>query len=101
LVIKDRKGVENSVVDHLSRVQFENLQELPVDDSLWDDMLYRINRFDPWYADIINFKVSSYVPPGGNKRKLIQESRAHIWDECTAKREQEETYPRESCPHME
>jgi hypothetical protein len=47
LEIKDKKGVENSVADHLFRMQFENLQELPIDDSLWDDMLYRINRSDP------------------------------------------------------
>jgi hypothetical protein len=25
LEIKDKKGVENSIVDHLSRMQFENL----------------------------------------------------------------------------
>jgi hypothetical protein len=34
LEIKDKKGVENSVADHLSRMQFENSQELPIDDSL-------------------------------------------------------------------
>jgi hypothetical protein len=71
LEIKDKKGVENSVADHLSRMQFENLQELPIDESLRDDMLYRINRSDPWYAYIVNFMVIGYVPPGGNKRKLI------------------------------
>jgi len=32
--IKDKKGVENSVADHLSRMHFENPQELPIDDSL-------------------------------------------------------------------
>jgi hypothetical protein len=42
LEIKDKKRVENSVVDHLSRMQFENPQELPINDSLRDDMLYRI-----------------------------------------------------------
>jgi hypothetical protein len=52
-------------------MQFENSQEMHINDSLWDDMLYRINRSDPWYADIINFMVSGYVPPGANKRKLI------------------------------
>jgi hypothetical protein len=62
-------------------MQFENPQELPIDDSLRDNMLYGINRFDPWYADIINFMVLGYVPLGGDKRRLIQESRAHIWDE--------------------
>jgi hypothetical protein len=44
-------------------------------------MLYRINRFDPWYADIVNFMVSGYVPPGANKKKLVLESHTHIWDE--------------------
>jgi hypothetical protein len=58
LEIKEKKGVENSVADHLSRMQFENPQELPIDDSLWDNMLYGINRFDPWYADIVNFMVT-------------------------------------------
>jgi hypothetical protein len=62
-------------------MQFENSQELPIDDSLRDDMLYGINRSNPWYADIVNFIVLGYVPPGGNKRKLVQESRTHIWDE--------------------
>jgi hypothetical protein len=44
-------------------------------------MLYGINRSDPWYADIVNFMVSEYVTLGANKRKLIQESHTHIWDE--------------------
>jgi hypothetical protein len=47
LEIKDKKGVENSVVDHLSRMQFENPQELPVNDLLRDDMLFQISRSNP------------------------------------------------------
>jgi len=69
--MKDKKGVESSVGDHLSRIQFENPQELHINDSLSNDMLYRINRSDPWYGDIVNFMVMGYVPPGGNKRKLV------------------------------
>jgi len=76
----NKKRVENFVADHLSRMQYENPQELPIDDSLRDDMLYRINRSDPWYTDIVNLMVTGYVPRGGNKRKLIHESRSHIWD---------------------
>jgi hypothetical protein len=78
---KDKKGVENYVVDHLSRMQIENSQDLPINDSLRDDMLYLVSRSDPWYADIINFIVTGYVPPGGDKRKLIYESRVHLWDD--------------------
>jgi hypothetical protein len=44
-------------------------------------MLYLITRADPWYANIINFIVTGYAPPGKDKRKLIYESRHHIWDE--------------------
>jgi hypothetical protein len=81
LEIKGKKGVENSIADHLSRMQFENPQELPINDYLQDDMLYKVTSVNPWYANIVNFMVAGYVPPGENKRKLIQESRLHIWDE--------------------
>jgi hypothetical protein len=81
LEIKEKNGVENSVADHLSRMQFENPQELPINDSLRDDMLFQISRSDPWNTDIVNFMVAGYVPPGGDKRKLIYENRLHIWDD--------------------
>ena len=35
----------------------------------------------PWYVNIVNFMVSGYVPPGENKKKLIYESRLHLWDD--------------------
>jgi hypothetical protein len=63
LEIKDKKGVENYVADHLSRMQFENSQELPINDSLRDDMLFQISRSDLWYVDIVNCMVAGYVPP--------------------------------------
>ena len=47
LEIKDKKGVENFVVDHLSRMQFENLLELPINDSLRDDMLFKVTKSNP------------------------------------------------------
>ena len=44
-------------------------------------MLFKFTKFDPWYANIVNFMVTGYIPPVENKRKLIYESRLHIWDE--------------------
>ena len=81
LEIKDKKGIENFVADHLSRMQFENPQELPINDFLWDNMLLKVVGSDPWYANIVNFMVAGYVPLGENKRELIHESRLHLWDE--------------------
>jgi hypothetical protein len=67
LEIKDKKGIENSIADHLSRMQFENPQELPINDFLQDHMLLKVTGFDPYYANILNFMVAGYVPPGENK----------------------------------
>ena len=53
----------------------------PINDYLRDDTLFKITDSDPWYANIVNFIVVGYVPPGENKRKLIHESRFHLWDE--------------------
>ena len=78
--IKDKKGVENSIADHLSRMHFTNMQELPINEFLRDHMLMKVTDTTPWYANIVNFMVAGYVPPGENK-KLIYESRHHLWDD--------------------
>ena len=81
LEIKDKKGVENTIADHLSPMQVINLQEPPINDFLCDDMLLKVTDSTPWYANIVNFMVSGYVPPGENKKRLIYESRRHLWDD--------------------
>jgi len=40
----------------------------------------KVTDSTPWYANIVNFVVAGYVPPGENKKKLIYESRRHLWD---------------------
>ncbi|WVZ52144.1 hypothetical protein U9M48_003232, partial [Paspalum notatum var. saurae] len=42
--IGDKKGVENSVADHLSRMQFEETSSLPIDDYMRDDTLRRLRH---------------------------------------------------------
>ena len=80
LEIKDKKGVDNTVADHLSRMQITNMQELPINDFLRDDMLLKVTDSNPWYANIVNYMVSGYVPPGEDRKKLQYESRRHLWD---------------------
>jgi hypothetical protein len=80
LEIRDKKVVENSVVDHLSRLQFEKSAELPINDYMRDDTLLKISTTDPWYANIVNYIVTSYIPPGGAKKKIIRDSRLHVCD---------------------
>jgi hypothetical protein len=81
LEIKDKKGVENSVADHLSHFQFEKYAELPINDYMRDDTLLKVSTTDPWYANIVNYIVAGYIPPGADKKKIIRDSRLHIWDD--------------------
>ena len=81
LEIKDKKGVENIVADHLSHMQVTSMQELQINDFLRDDMLLKVTDSNPWYANIVNFMVTGYVPPGENRRKLQAKSRCHLWDD--------------------
>jgi hypothetical protein len=78
LEIKDKKGVENTVANHLSRMQVTNMQELPINDFLCDDILLKVTDSNPWYANIMNFMVAGFVPLGENRRKLQVKSRCHL-----------------------
>ena len=78
LEIKDKKGVDNTVANHLLRLLVTNMQELPINDFLCDDMLLNVTNTNPWYANIVNFMVLGYVPPSKNKRKLQAKSRHHL-----------------------
>jgi hypothetical protein len=81
LEIIDKKGVENSVADHLSRLQFEESTELPINDYMRNNTLLKVSTTDLWYANIVNYIVAGYIPPGADKKKIIRDSRLHLWDD--------------------
>ena len=58
LEIRDKKGVENLVADHFSRIEQdeEESKEMPIDDAFPNEYLMAIStNTTPWYADFINF----------------------------------------------
>ena len=63
LEIKDRKGTENQVADHLSRL--ENREhvndDLPILETFPDEQLFVAGSV-PWYADFVNYLVSRVIP---------------------------------------
>jgi hypothetical protein len=61
LEIRDKKGVENSMADHLSCLQFEESTELPINDYMRGDTLLKFSTTDPWYANIVNNMVAGYM----------------------------------------
>ncbi|GJV43613.1 reverse transcriptase domain-containing protein [Tanacetum coccineum] len=89
--IKDKKGSENLVADHLSRLENPKLEELDEDAIRYlfpDEYLMVINikeaKTDPWYADYANFLVSKIVPQHLTyhlRKKFHTDVKKYIWDD--------------------
>ncbi|CAM8922840.1 unnamed protein product [Rhodiola kirilowii] len=87
--IRDKKGAENLVADHLSRLELRELDreedQLPMTDSLAGEQLMRIDEDHlPWYADFVNFLACGILPPDlshNQKRKFLSDVKRYFWDD--------------------
>ncbi|XP_057802812.1 uncharacterized protein LOC131018106 [Salvia miltiorrhiza] len=83
LEIKDKKGAENLVADHLSRLQTVS-DGMPIPDDFPDEQLLHIDGNTPWYADLVNFLTAGVFPKGmetARKNKLRSQAKYFIWDD--------------------
>jgi hypothetical protein len=82
--IKDKKGVENVVADHLSRLTFEEVkEEIPIRDAFPDEQLFAVTKLS-WYAHIVNYLVTGSIPEtwtAQDKSKFFVEVRNFYWDD--------------------
>jgi len=61
ITIKDKKGTENVVANHLSRLTTDSRSDItPIDDYFPDESLFSISTM-PWFANIVNFLVSGQL----------------------------------------
>ena len=84
LTIKDKKGFENVVAYHLSRLVPESISHcLPISDSFPDEQLFALVHW-PWYADIVNYLVTGQIPPqwtSQQKRKFLVDIKKYYLDD--------------------
>ncbi|CAN6712714.1 unnamed protein product [Malus baccata var. baccata] len=81
--IRDKKGSENVVADHLSRMVHDE-ESLPILETFPDEQLLSIKVSAPWYADIVNFLVSKRIPSEFTRHqrdKLRHDARFYVWDD--------------------
>ncbi|KAI3510680.1 hypothetical protein L1887_17812 [Cichorium endivia] len=86
LEIKDKKGAENAVADHLSRLELhKDVRSLPIDDSFPDDQLFAVSNNDqPWFADFVNFLACDVSPHGltsHQRKKFFHDVKQYFWDD--------------------
>jgi len=94
LDIRDKKGTENVVADHLSRLEHLKPDHLPInDDFTYDRLIAKIDTTPlepdrdnlgtileisrvPWYADFVNYLAADIIPPDLNyqqKKKFFKD----------------------------
>ncbi|CAN6570892.1 unnamed protein product [Malus baccata var. baccata] len=87
LEIRDKKGRENVVADHLSRLIIPTASEedsLPLRESFPDEQLFAVHFRTPWFADIVNYLVKGVVHPEltfQQKKKFLSDVKHYFWDE--------------------
>jgi len=82
LEIRDKKRVENVVVDHLSRLENNEVtkKEKAIMGEFPDEKLFAIGE-RPWFADMVNFKAGNIVPDDMDypQRKKFFKDANHYW----------------------
>ncbi|KAI5323819.1 hypothetical protein L3X38_032892 [Prunus dulcis] len=87
LEIQDKKGNENVVADHLSRLIIPAATEadsLPLSESFLDEQLFAVKIETPWFADIVNYLAKGVVHPDFSyqqKKKFLSDVKHYFWDE--------------------
>ncbi|KAL5565133.1 hypothetical protein UlMin_028297 [Ulmus minor] len=84
LEIRDKKGTENLVADHLSRLEEDYLEdEEQINETFPDEQLLAIQTA-PWFADYANYLVKKILPPDMSyqqRRKFFSDLKHYFWDE--------------------
>ena len=86
LEIKDKKGCNNVIAEHLSGVERnkEEEEEAGLTKNFPDEKLFQLSFQLQWYADIVNYLACGVVPQEFSyqrRRKLRTDSRYYIWDD--------------------
>ena len=71
--IRDRKGSDNVIADHLSRILSGALETTkPIKESFTDELLSVSKVSTPWFANIVNYLAIGQIPTGwSNKRDSL------------------------------
>ncbi|XP_075083316.1 uncharacterized protein LOC142167062 [Nicotiana tabacum] len=87
LKIKDKKGTENQVADHLSRLENPPLEFSEIKEEFPDEHIFSIDSVvtqPPWFADIANYLVGKWTSQDlsyQQRKKLISDAKYYLWNE--------------------
>ncbi|XP_059629667.1 uncharacterized protein LOC132272560, partial [Cornus florida] len=84
--IRDKKGADNVVADHLSRLLIEKSSDFAaVRDSFPDEQLFQISHANlPWFADIVNYLAVGKIPTHWSKQekdRFFSQVKHFFWED--------------------
>ena len=83
--IKDKKGTENLVADHLSLLERPSI-EIQINDDFLDKQLLAIEDKEPvpWFVDFMTYLVARVLPPEfiyQQKKRFFAQLKHYYWEE--------------------
>ncbi|XP_062086047.1 uncharacterized protein LOC133792145 [Humulus lupulus] len=87
--IKAKKGTENLVADHLSRLEVDEDsldKEVQINDAFPDEQLFEVSicKDVPWFGDYVNYLAAKGIPPKMTRqqlKKFYSEVKHYYWEE--------------------
>ena len=63
--IKDKKGSDNVIADHISRLEkpMEDERGNEIEENFPDEQFFQVSVQIQWYANIVNFLACGIMPP--------------------------------------
>ncbi|XP_057445035.1 uncharacterized protein LOC130737300 [Lotus japonicus] len=86
LEIIDRRGKDNSVADHLSRLEGGACSPIPIQEEFPDEKLLAVSTEEPlpWYVHFANFRVAGLIPHDltwQQKKKFLHDAKSYLCDD--------------------
>lgn len=84
LEIRDKKGSENVVADHVSRLIVDSSEDHSILETFPDEHLLVVESKTPWYVDIVNYLVTGKTPSNWSKNdqfRFLSRAKYYFWDD--------------------
>ena len=87
LEIRDKKGTENLIADHLFRIELEKEDGTtpPINENFPDEQLFALHSAQaPWYADFVNYLACGIISLGlsfQQKKKFFSDVKHYTWED--------------------
>nr|GEV61310.1 reverse transcriptase domain-containing protein [Tanacetum cinerariifolium] len=88
IIVRDKKGAENLVADHLSRLENSHkdvFKNKDINENFPLETLGKISSgSNPWFADFANFNAGNFIVKGMSsqqKKKFFKDVKHYFWDD--------------------